>query len=103
MSRRFSVIAVRRLLIAKCFAALLIALTLTPFTAPFSTIDIAEIVGDRPLNSNIKTGPKASPDESDFCALTPSELFAEVFTLFESVRLSHLTDTRHVRSVVLRI
>jgi hypothetical protein len=50
-------VSIRRTLIAKAFAALLLALTITPFTAPFATIDAAELMtetGHANLDSAVK-------------------------------------------------
>ena len=103
MIPRPSVIAVRRLLLAKCFAALLIALTVLPFTAPFATIDIAEVVGDRPFHSTIKNGPKTVQDPSDFNVMVPHELFPQIVTQVDALGRVVPVAQRLDRLVVLRI
>ena len=45
MGRPVSLTRIRRTRVALWFAALLVTLTVTPFTAPFAAVDIVELVG----------------------------------------------------------
>lgn len=52
MSGCFSIVGARRLLVARIAAIVLVALTVTPFTAPFSAMDLADFTADHPLSAD---------------------------------------------------
>lgn len=56
--------SVRRTRLAKFFAACLIALATSPFTAPFATCDVADLSGEAPLHGG-SLASKTAPDVAD--------------------------------------
>lgn len=76
MRRIQTVAGLRRALISKLLAALLVVLAAAPFTAPFSTFDLAELSGDCSDHpgqlSDHKTVQEKSTADSTSCLVAPS-------------------------------
>jgi hypothetical protein len=102
MRSTWSLIAIRRTLIVRAFATLLLVLTVTPFTAPFATIDAAELLsesGHASLDSSVK--PIKDLAAAD---LVPVPLFIEI--LQPLARHSDAIGPNHLqglRTIVLRL
>ncbi len=99
----FSTIVVRRTALARFFAAALIALAASPFTAPFSAVDVAELDGGTPLHLAQASALKAMKDIATLdplvVALAPSSSWtAGVVDLLNA----HMA-VRPVLALVLRI
>ena len=94
-------VAVRRTLIAKGFAALLLALTVSPFTAPFATIDAAELLTESHASLDASVKPTK---EVATAALLPGLLFVAVLLPIapptHAIRPVHLQP---LRTIVLRL
>lgn len=54
----------RRFTIVRIAATMLVVLTVSPFTAPFSTIDLAELAGETPLHGDLLSSAKTVKDAS---------------------------------------
>jgi len=63
-SQVLSLIRLRRFTVARMAATVLLTLVLLPFTAPFSTIDLAELEGDAPLHGDLLSSSKTLKDAS---------------------------------------
>src|SRR5689334_9814889 len=101
MVRSGSLAQIRRTKVAFAFAALLVALTVTPFTAPFATVDIAELV------STVSHGDKVPSTvlETAIAAVTSHPAAAAI--LSTAVFLAGLRDASNrlllTKTIVLRI
>jgi hypothetical protein len=97
-----SLISIRRTLIARGFAALLVALTITPFTAPFATLDAAELLtesGHATLDSSAKPAKQLAT-----AALLPAPLFVAVLQpLAREIAASGPIHLQRLRTIVLRV
>src|SRR5262245_49011093 len=97
-----SLVSIRQTLIVRGFAALLLILTITPFTAPFATIDAAELLtesGHASLDSSAKPVKEVAT-----AALPPVPLFLPILQpfarLIAAIGPMHL---RRLRTIVLRL
>ena len=68
MKGRLSIVRVRRLLISRFFAAFIVVLAITPFTAPFSSFGVAEFVSEKALHGSSDSG-KLADDLTDLAFL----------------------------------
>ncbi len=102
MNGRLNVHVVRRLAAAKFFAALLIALTVSPFTAPFATIDIAELVGGKTFDATAPAS-KLAQDLTDCSFITASVLPQDIGVSRAVACRFQRTLARPVLVLVLRI
>ena len=68
MTGHLSVLRVRRLLISRFFAGLIVVLAITPFTAPFSSFGLAELVSEKSLHGSSDSG-KLADDLTDLAFL----------------------------------
>lgn len=86
---------------SRFLAAAIIALAFTPFTAPFSAFDLAEVVtlhlhsGDAQL--------KLAKDTTDFVCISTSVMPLALVASFDGALLSNRVDVVPVRVLVLRI
>ena len=62
--RIVTIARLRRALVSKLFAVLLVVLAMAPFTAPFSTFDLAELSGDCSDHSGPQSDHKTAQDKS---------------------------------------
>src|SRR6476469_579684 len=97
-----SLVSIRRTLIVRGLAALLVVLTITPFTAPFATLDAAELLtesGHAALDSSAKPAKQLAT-----AALLPTLLFVAILQPFAREIVStgpiHL---QRLRTIVLRL
>jgi len=97
-----TLIAIRRTLIARGFAALLVVLTITPFTAPFATLDAAELLtesGHAPLDSSAKPAKQLAT-----AALLPTPIFVAVLQPFaRETAANGPIPLQRLRTIVLRL
>ena len=56
MLDHFSLVAIRRRALARCFAIALVVLTVVPVTAPFATFDLSGIIGETALHVDAGEG-----------------------------------------------
>ena len=102
MQTRVSIISVRRSAVAKCFAACLVALVVSPVTAPFPTISLDEISGDMPFHTGCGATKlvRGGVDLSGLAATTPqltAPLLHQVIGSFDRL------DGRPVHPLVVRV
>jgi hypothetical protein len=88
--------------VAKFLAATIVVLALTPFTAPFSTFDAAEIVSEQVLHANALPA-KAVQDITDVLTLPPAACGLTPSHTIHSTALAECNDVRPFLVVVLRI
>ena len=88
--------------VAKFLAATIVVLTLTPFTAPFSTFDAAEIVSEQVLHSNASPA-KTVQDMTDVLSLPPAACALTLSNTIQSAALADCNDVRPFLVLVLRI
>jgi hypothetical protein len=88
--------------LARFFAAAIIVLAVSPFTAPFSTFDAAEIARDQVLHAG-DAQLKIAQDATDFVFNPASTIPTALETAFDGATLSNRLDVRPIRVVVLRI
>lgn len=103
MPRAFSTIRARRTALARFLAAMLVALAISPFTAPFSAVDVAELDGGTPLHLAQASALKALKDVATLdpfiVAFVPSSFWAAAF---RDLLNGHLS-IRPILVLVLRI
>jgi hypothetical protein len=87
---------------ARIMAAAIIALAISPFTAPFSTFDLAEIVSQHALHSG-DPQLKVTQDTTDCVFTMASAIPVALEASFDGASLSNRIDVRPVRVLVLRI
>src|SRR3954451_21842903 len=95
-------VSIRRTLIAKGFAALLLALTISPFTAPFATIDAAELMTE----TGHSTLDSAATPAKDLATadLLPAPLFVPILQpVTHEVRAIGPIHLQRLRPIVLRV
>jgi hypothetical protein len=88
--------------LARFFAAAIIVLAVSPFTAPFSTFDAAEIASDQVLHAG-DAQVKIAQDTTDFVFNPASAIPTALETAFDGAALSNRLDVRPIRVLVLRI
>lgn len=88
--------------VAKFLAAAIVVLALVPFTAPFSTFDAVEIVGEQVVHVNAPPI-KAIQDLSDVLCVPTTACGLTLNGTVASVALADATDVRPFRVLVLRI
>jgi len=97
-----SLVSIRRTLIARGLAALLVGLTITPFTAPFATLDAAELLteaGHATFDSSAKPAKQLAT-----AALLPAPFFLAVVQPFaREIALSGPIHLQRLRTIVLRV
>ena len=97
-----SLVSLRRTLIVRGFAALLVVLTITPFTAPFATLDAAELLtesGHAPLDSTAKPAKQLAT-----AALLPPPIFMAILQPFaREIAASGPIHLQRLRTIVLRV
>ena len=102
MTGRLSVLRVRRLFISRFFAGLIVVLAIAPFTAPFSSFGLAELVGEKSLHGSSDSG-KLADDLADLALLVvhvlPTLAADDGFARSATVR----PDRRAIETHVLRI
>jgi hypothetical protein len=97
-----SLISIRRTHIARGFAGLLVVLTLTPFTAPFATIDAAELLTEAG-HSSLGAVAKPAKDLAT-AALPPAPLFVGILLpLAHQTLPDNPTRLQRLRTIVLRL
>ena len=89
--------------VARLAAALLIALIVLPFTAPFSVLAVAEMLGEQTLHQADGASSKAFDDLADPSCFGPSIRMASLDCGACPVYASHHFDTLPFRILVLRI
>ena len=87
---------------AKFLAALIVVLTLTPFTAPFSTFDAVEIASEQVLHNNASPA-KTAPDMTDVLSVPTAACALMLSSAVQSIALADGTDVPPFRVLVLRI
>ena len=102
MTRTSFIITLRRILVVRCCACALIVLAASPFTAPFSTSDTAEVLSLTPVHA-VDAKVKDLDD-----VIAPVTLDADVFALAAAsvaIKLDEwrLTQPPASHSPVLRI
>src|SRR5262245_34964879 len=102
MAGDLSVRTVLRTYVAKFLAAALVVLTLTPFTAPFSTFDAVEIVSEQVLHSNASPA-KTVQDMTDVLPLPTAAHALTLSNTIQGVVPADFTDVRPFLVLVLRI
>ena len=97
-----TLIAIRRTLIAKGFAAVLMVLTITTFTAPFATLDAAELLTE---SSHASLDSSAKPAKQlATAALLPAPLFVAVLQpIAREVAASGPIHLQRLRTIVMRV
>jgi len=97
-----SLIGIRRTGIARGFAALLVVLTITPFTAPFATLDAAELLTE---SSHPTFDAAAKPAKQlATAALLPAPLFLAVLQpIAREIAASGPIHLQRLRTIVLRL
>ena len=103
MQHHVSLIVLRRLRIARLSAALLISLIVLPFTAPFSVLAVAEMLGEQTYHQADGAASKAVDDLADPDCFSPSIRPASLDCGACPVSSSHHVDTVPFRILVLRI
>ena len=97
-----SLISIRRTLIVRGLAALLVLLTITPFTAPFATLDVAELLtesGHATLDSSAKPAKQLATE-----ALLPAPLFLAVLQpMPREIAAGGPVHLQRLRTIVLRL
>ena len=88
--------------VARLMAAAIIALAVSPFTAPFSTFEAAEIAAGQVLHSD-DGQLKVAQDATDCDFVTPSATPLALDRSLDGASLSNRIDVRPVRVLVLRI
>jgi hypothetical protein len=88
--------------LAGFFAAAIIVLSVSPFTAPFSTFDAAEIASEQVLHAG-DAPVKVAQDTTDFDFVPASAVPTALETAFDGAALSNCLDVRPIRVLVLRI
>jgi len=97
-----SLVSIRRTLIARGFAALLVVLTITPFTAPFATIDAAELLSEAG-HASLASPAKAAKDLAT-AALLPAPFFIGILLpLAHQTRAGSPMHLQRLRTIVLRL
>ena len=86
---------------SRFLAAAIIALAITPFTAPFSAFDLAEVVSLHVHSSDAQL--KLAKDTTDFVFISTSAIPLLLVASFDGAPLSNRIDVRPVRVLVLRI
>jgi len=86
---------------SRLLAAVIIALAFTPFTAPFSTFDLAEVVSLHVHSSDAQL--KLAKDTTDFVCISTSVIVLALVASFDVASLLNRVDVRPVRVLVLRI
>jgi len=102
MSVDMSSRTVLRTRIAKIFAASIIVLTILPFTAPFSTFAVAEIVSERILHLGAAQL-KLAEDTTTVTFISVNALDLTLDASIDSVLPAALIDGQHTHALVLRI
>jgi hypothetical protein len=98
-----SVMRLRRATLSKVFAALLVILAVSPFTAPFSTYDFAEPDGRSGVHHGILSADKIDGDKS---TTHPDAWIAVPHVsaiLLENTGTSYEPDKRQALPIVLRL
>lgn len=102
MKGRLSIVRVRQLFISRFFAGLIVVLAISPFTAPFSSFGLAELVGEKSLHGSSDFG-KLADDLADLALLVvhvlPTLAADDGLTRAAIVR----PDLRAIETHVLRI
>jgi hypothetical protein len=103
MQHHVSLIVLRRLRIARLSAALLILLIVLPFTAPFSVLAVAEMLGEQTYHQGDGAASKAVDDLADpdcfSLSIGPASLDCGACPVSSSTHV----DTIPYRILVLRI
>ena|SRR5580765_1063931 len=102
MTGRLSIVRVRRLLISRFFAAFIVVLAITPFTAPFSSFGVAEFVGEKSLHGSSDSG-KLADDLTDLAFLVVQALPTLAADYGSARATIARPDLRVIQTHVLRI
>ena len=102
MTAYFSVNAILATCAARWMAAAIIVLGISPFTAPFSTFDGAEIAAEQILHS-CDAPLKVVQDATDFTCLTSCATPLAFVSAFDPLMRPDITDVFPVKVLVLRI
>ena len=94
--------AFRRTILAKFFAASLIALIVSPITAPFSTISVAELLGETAVHVDHGSA-KLVQEVIDLGGLVPAAPVLVLGAVSHPLGWAVRSDVRSHRSLVLRI
>ena len=86
---------------SRFLAAAIILLAITPFTAPFSAFDLAEMVSPHVHSSDAQL--KVAKDTTDFVLVSTSPILLALVASFDGASLSNRIDVHPVRVLVLRI
>src|SRR5262245_46132663 len=92
----------RRLLVVRVLAAVLVALAISPVTAPFAALDVFELTGDGPSHHEL-TGAKSAKDLGNVSALLAGHASMTVACVVAAVTSCPVPTVLSFRSVVLRI
>jgi hypothetical protein len=86
---------------SRLLAAAIILLAITPFTAPFSAFDPAEMVSPHVHSSDAQL--KVAKDATDFVLISTSPISLALVASLDGVPPSNRIDVHPVRVLVLRI
>ena len=102
MTASFSVSSILATRAARWMAAAIIVLGISPFTAPFSTFDAAEIAAEQILHSG-DAQLKVVQDATDVACSMSDALPPAFLAVFDPLMVSNPTDVHPVKVLVLRI
>jgi hypothetical protein len=97
-----SLVWIRRALIVRGLAALLVVLAIAPFTAPFATLDAAELLTE---SSHATLDSSAKPAKQlATAAILPAPLFVAILQpLAREIAASGPIHLQRLRTIVLRV
>src|SRR5262245_38210141 len=100
---RMSLATVRHSTLSKFCAALIVVLVALPFTAPFSTVALADLTGETAGHEGALSTSKSS-DKTTTVGIVAADLvtFSSEVVL-QSIEFTHRTDLRQPRITVLRL
>jgi hypothetical protein len=102
--RRFNTVGpLRRAMVSKLFAALLVVLAISPFTAPFPTFDLAEFSGNITVHQGNLSADKMAKDKSTAHVMVPLVDPSSTGVVLEAARCFAHTDGPRTFLIALRI
>jgi hypothetical protein len=98
-----ALVVIRRLGVVKFFAAFLVTLSITPFTAPFLAYDPAEVLTETAAQGSVDSSKKPVQESVDFAGLTADPLALSAGQPCHMAGPAARADVQVLRSLVLRI
>jgi hypothetical protein len=98
-----SMATVRRAMISKCSAAVLVLFIVLPFTPPFSTCGLSDLIGEVAMDHALASAGKVTQETATAVAITWSVVPVSLSAVVLSPVLTGVASPREIRPAPLRL